>query len=94
MPRGGQVGNKGGQKGRSGRRPKAEELGVTRLLDKCWKDEQRRQVVEALHEQAAKGNVPAAQLLLAYAFGKPTEKHEHAGSNGGPITVRVVYDQS
>lgn len=67
---------KGGQKGRSGRKTRAEELGLPRMLTECWKQSQRREVIEALHLAALTGSVPAAALLMAYAYGKPTEKIE------------------
>lgn len=69
----GQKGNRGGQKGRSGRKSRAEELGLTSLLDGCWTQAQREEVVNALYLAAIGGNVPAAALLMAYAYGKPTE---------------------
>jgi len=92
----GVIGNRGGQKGRSGRKSKAEGLGIQSLLDKAFTQEDRKLVIENL-AAIAKGNdakaaVSAASLLLGYAYGKPTEKHEHGGKDGGPITVRVVYD--
>lgn len=80
----------GGVRPNSGRRSKAEEMGLPRLLEKCWTQEQREEVIEALHAQAVNGNIPAAQLLLSYAYGKPTEKHEV--NAGGSITLKVVYD--
>lgn len=70
-------GNKGGPKGISGRKTKAEELGLPRLLEECWTLPQRHEVIAKLHEYAISGGktaVSAASLLLAYAYGKPTEK--------------------
>lgn len=94
--RGGKKGNRGGQKGRSGRKSRAQELGVVALLDKCWKVEDREQVIQNLVIIACNGDpkaaVSAASLLLAYAYGKPTEKHEVSGRDGEPITLRVVYE--
>lgn len=92
----GQVGNKGGKKGRSGRKSKAEEMGLASLLESAFSIEDRKDVLANLI-RIAKGSddkaaVSASSLLLGYAFGKPTEKHEHGGKGGGPITVRVVYD--
>lgn len=72
-----QQGNSGGKKGRSGRKTKAEELGLPRLLEQCWTFAQRQDVIAKLHEYALEGGksaVAAAALLLAYAYGKPTEK--------------------
>ncbi|MEK6281861.1 MAG: hypothetical protein AABN95_16025 [Acidobacteriota bacterium] len=34
----------------------------------------------------------AIEGMLNRSLGKPTEKHEHGGSDGGPITVKVVYE--
>lgn len=87
----GQKGNAGGKKGRSGRKSKAEEMGLAALLGECWTMDSRRAVIRKLSDLAQQGNDKAAALLLAYAYGKPTEKHEHSGSEGGPITVRVIY---
>jgi len=66
-------------------------MGLAALLDKCWGAEKREQVITSLHSQAADGNTQAAALLLAYAFGKPTEKHSHSGADGGPIVLKVIY---
>lgn len=87
--------NNGGKRPNSGRKSKAEELGVVSLLDKCWKPKDRELVIQNLVIIACNGDakaaVSAASLLLAYAYGKPTEKHEHSGENGGPIVLRVEY---
>lgn len=60
----------------SGRKSKAEELGIARLLEDCWTQDQRKEVIGKLHDLAVSGGKPAvaaATLLLAYAYGKPTE---------------------
>lgn len=89
------VGNAGGKKGRSGRKSKAEELGLSALLESAFTTKDREEVVQNLTKIAkgsdAKAAVSAASLLMGYAYGKPTEKHEHGGSGGGPIVVRVEY---
>lgn len=88
---------KGGQRAGAGRKSRAEELGLSSLLESAftWKD--RQAVIENLTSIAKgkdlKAAVSAASLLLGYAFGKPTEKHEHGGKDGGPIVVKVVYDE-
>lgn len=64
----------------SGRKTKAEEFGLARLLEDCWTYEQRKEVISKLHEYALSGSksaVSAATLLLAYAYGKPTEHVKH-----------------
>jgi hypothetical protein len=90
------VKGKGGQAGRSGRKSKAEEMGLSALLESAFTLQDRRDVIQNL-TSIAKGDdlkaaVSAASLLLGYAFGKPTEKHEHSGKDGGAIKLNVVYE--
>ena len=84
----------GGKRPNSGRKSKAEELGLAELFETAWPLADRQAVVEALSKQAKEGNVQAASLLMSYAYGKPTEKHEVGGEGGGPIVLKVVYDKS
>lgn len=44
------------------------------------------EALDALRKQAAKGNVKAIEMLLHYGIGKPTDKVEVSGPDGGPIT--------
>lgn len=86
-------GNKagGGKKGRSGRKSKAEEMGLAKLLDECWTVADRKACIRKLAQDAKsktfKTRHEARKLLLAYAFGKPKELHEHSGPGGGDIPV-------
>ena len=86
---------RGGKKGRSGRKSKAVELGLAALVEKGWTPSDRDDCITALASQAkdpkSEHFMDAAKLLMAYAYGKPTEKHEVGGPGGGPVTVRVVY---
>lgn len=67
------VKGKGGQKGRSGRKPKQHELSVQQLMDENWPPEQRAAMVKAWGERAAQGDLEAGKLLMAYTYGKPVE---------------------
>lgn len=85
----------GGKRPNSGRKSKAEEMGLASLLEESFTFEDRKLVIENL-SMIAKGGDPkaavsAASLLLGYTYGKPTEKHEHGGSGGGPIVLKVEY---
>jgi hypothetical protein len=88
--------NNGGVRPNSGRKSKAEELGMAQLLDASLPAGAFERIAKNLFKLATGANpkaaVAAGSLLLAYRFGKPTEKHEHGGEGGGPITVRVVYE--
>src|SRR5688572_33200635 len=93
--RGGKKGNRGGAKGRSGRKSKAEEMGLASLLETAFTIQDRQDVFANLI-RIAKGHddkaaVSATSLLLGYAFGKPTEKHEHSGANGDAIQIMVKH---
>jgi hypothetical protein len=90
----------GGKKGRSGRKSRAEEMGLVPLLDKSFPQKDRQAVIANLCSIAkgddAKAAVSAASLLFGYTYGKPTEKHELSGKGGGPIetaaTVIIIPD--
>lgn len=62
-----------------------------RLLDKCWTKRQREECITALAEKAAGGEMEATKLLMAYTFGRPKERHEHSGPDGGALRIEVVY---
>jgi len=84
----------GGKKGRSGRKSKAEELGLVALLNKCWSRSSREACIKKLAEDAESTEFPvrheSRKLLMAYCFGKPTEKHEHANPDGSPLLQPVA----
>lgn len=96
MPSGAAVKGVGGKKGRSGRKSKAEELGLVALLNKCFTEAARKRCLIQLAKDCESKDFhernESRKLLLAYTFGKPTEKHEHGGEGGGPITLNVVYE--
>lgn len=95
MPYGAAVKGVGGAKGRSGRKSRAEELGLQSLLENAFTLQDRQDIFQNLTRIAkgddAKAAVSAAQLLFGYAFGKPTEKHVLSGENNGPIRLNVIY---
>lgn len=87
---------KGGKRVGAGRKPKRDEQDQAAFMATHLPYDRRVQLLEAMYQIAlsdnAKAAVTAGSLLLAYAFGKPTERHEHGGKDGGPITVKVVYE--
>lgn len=42
-------------------------------MDSAWPMSRRRKAVKKMAEEAEAGNVKAATLLMAYAYGKPVE---------------------
>ena len=45
------------------------------------------EAIKTLHKQAQAGDVDAAKTLLAYSYGRPSQKHEISGPAGGPVEV-------
>lgn len=62
------------------------------------KDGQERQRLEVLlarlFSDGAQGNVKSTETLLAYGFGKPTQKSEHTGAEGGPLRIIIDSDDA
>lgn len=87
---------KGGKKGASGRKSKAEEFGLQTLLDKCWTKADREKCIRALAKSAndplSGDRMDAVKLLMGYCFGKPVEKKEVGGKGGGPVILKVIYE--
>lgn len=75
----------GGVRPGSGRKSKAEELGLAELLNDAWPPDKQRACIRKLAQDAvspmAAVRHPARLMLFSYAFGKPKERHEveHAG---------------
>lgn len=82
--------NKGGRRPNAGRKSKAEENGLKRLLDRCWPSKQRAQAIRQLATRASNGDLESIKLLLAYAYGKPTERKEITGADGGDIAINII----
>lgn len=92
---GGIKGNSGGKKGRSGRKSKAEELGLKALLDKCWTKADREECIRSLARTANNSShddrMDAIKLLMSYTYGKPKESIEHSGTNGEAFEIIVNH---
>jgi hypothetical protein len=49
-------------------------------------------IVQMLVGKAVRGDQRAAELVLAYAEGKPAQSIAVTGAGGGPAVIKVVYD--
>lgn len=85
----------GGKKGRSGRKTRAEEMGLKALLDKCWTRQQREDCIRSLastaNNPAHEDRMDAVKLLMSYTFGKPKESVEHSGKDGEAFEIIVKH---
>lgn len=92
------MGNRGGRRPNSGRKSKAEELGLVATLENCFTVEDREACIRKLAEDCKSGDFherhESRKLLLAYTYGKPKESHEHSGVDGASIEVVVKHVQS
>jgi len=74
----------GGARTGSGRRTKAEILGLAALIDASWPIEDQQKVLTKLAQDCTDIDFhtrhEARKLLLAYKFGKPKETHELGGT--------------
>ena len=84
------VKGKGGVKGRSGRKSKAEELGLIALLDECWTLDARRDCIRKLAEKASQGEFEAVKILMGYTYGKPVDRKEITGAGGADLLQPIA----
>lgn len=84
-----------GVKGRSGRKPESRVRKLNEIIERIWTEEKRETCLTILMNDCESSDFQvrneSRKLLFAYAFGKPTEKHEVGGSENEPIIVKVVY---
>lgn len=82
-------GKYGGARIGSGRKSKAEELGLPALIDKVIGPKGKEKLIRKLRDEAEKGSFAHHQLLMAYAYGKPIERSVVKQSQ----EIRIVYDE-
>ena len=86
-----------GQSGNPGGRPSEARQQLAELLDEQFPLAKRRKVIKLLVEDATSDEYErrkeARPLLLAYTFGKPTERQEITGASGGPVEIHDARDR-
>ena len=77
---------RGGYRPGAGRKSKAEEMGLAKLLDQCFVDEDRRKCIKALLEisrsrkASYSDRLKAIEMLLSYTYGRPRQAVELSGT--------------
>lgn len=79
----------GGARPGSGRKTKAEEMGLPLLIEECIGEDGKRALINSIKKQALKGSFMHQQLLMQYIYGKPTDHIDHT-SKGEAITVKFT----
>lgn len=74
----------------NGRKPRATESEIEAALEKAMPS---ADVLSKLADAVARREGWAIQLYLAYKWGRPVEKQEHSGPEGGAIIVRWLTDE-
>jgi hypothetical protein len=46
-------------------------------------------ILEVVRAKAVKGDLKAIEMLLNYAYGRPVQRNEHTGPDGGSIPVEA-----
>lgn len=83
-----------GVKGRSGRKTWLYGLQLEEVLRKSWPKKSRLAVVAKLARLAEDGDTRAAKLLLEHAYGRPVQRHQIAGAEGGPLAFIDLVKQA
>lgn len=80
----------GGRRPGAGRKPKEVETDLADLLQRIFTPQDREKVFRRLIADSTSGDHKATGLLLAYAYGKPTERVEISGRDGGPVPITTI----
>lgn len=80
----------GGRRPGAGRKPKEYEADLAEILKRSFLPEDREAVFKRLIADSKSGDHRATQILLAYAYGKPTERVEISGRDGGPVPIETI----
>ncbi len=85
---------KGGKREGAGRKSKAYETNFKADLDAAFTREARQKCLKQLVSDSTSRDFherhESRKLLLAYVYGKPTEKHEHSNPDGSPLLQPVA----
>lgn len=80
--------NNGGHstKGFAGRKSKADELGLSGLMDAVIGSKEWEELISIVYKDAIAGSAPHQKLLFEYKFGKPKQQMDIT-SNGKDILL-------
>ena len=83
-----------GQTGNPKGRPRKErEVEYYRVLQFRCTIEDWQAIIDKAVADAKRGDAVARKWLADYLIGPPVERKEVTGDSGGPIVLKVVYDE-
>jgi len=78
---------RGGPRANSGRKSKAEEMGLPKLIEEVVGDTGKKELIQTIFDKAKNGSFLHAQLLMHYMYGKPQDSLDIT-SGGEIIAIR------
>lgn len=78
---------KGGFRENSGRKTKAEEMGLPKLIEEVIGEDGKKEIIQKLFEKAKSGSFFHMQMLMHYMYGKPQDNLDIT-SGGEIIAIR------
>lgn len=79
----------GGRRAGAGRASRAEILGLPMLIEDVMGEDGKRELIQKIFDQARAGSFPHQQLILAYAYGKPSD-HVDITSKGEKLQNKEI----
>lgn len=79
----------GGKRAGAGRASRAEILGLPMLIEEVMGVDGKKELIQKIFDQAKAGSFPHQQLILAYAYGKPSE-HVDLTTQGEKIEGKEI----
>ena len=76
-----------------GRPKRQREIEYYHILETTVSKDDWTAIITKAIEQAKRGDHVARKWLSDYLIGPQVERKELTGGNGGPLTVKVVYDE-
>lgn len=81
----------GGSRKGSGRKSRAEEMGLPLLVEQVIGDQGKRDLLTKIHEQAKAGSFNHQQLLMQYIYGKPQDKLDVTTGGEKIETKEIIF---
>jgi hypothetical protein len=82
-----------GQSGNPAGRPKkAREVAYLDTFRQVVTPDKWQAIIERAYQDAKKGDAAARKWIADYLIGPPIERKEITGDEGGPLVLKVVYE--
>lgn len=76
-----------------GRPKRSREERYLKMLTTSVSDDDWQAIIDRAVSDAKRGDATARKWLTDYLIGPPVERKEISGNAGGPVVLRVIYDE-